>query len=683
MKTKATIIFILLLHSIASAAPYTISTVFDVNEIWNVQYAQTANIMYLVDGTDPPQKLTRAGHADWTIEDANIITGPFQTENILDISITPNGTTGTITLIADSNIWDGNHVGGLWEINQKRGTSAYKGTLTGDGNSTQTAYFTGGYSFTTSGIWDATVTLERSTDSGSSWDAALVPLNSTNFDNPAEYEEDGAIYRVLMSDFVSGSCKYNFMIADLLNHGIVRIATWVDANEVTATVLTDLENTDSTKKWREGYWSDYRGWPKTVEFHQQRLVFGGSDSFPQTLWFGEANPDDYEDFAEGTLDTSSFTAALVGQNPIRWLKSQDYLIIGTSGSIGKYGSQGQPITLTSPNYQEQSRIGSASIMSVLAGDALLYIERGDRKIREFSYALASDKYRSTELTILAEDITESGIKDVAFQTRPEPILWCVLNDGNIATLTYRRDQLSQSSPIEIVGWAKQTTDGDFESVARIPGTGTNEKEDEIWVVVKRTIDGNDVRYIEQFQPRDWGTDQNDCWFVDSGLSYDGNDTNDFNGLDHLIYENVYVYGDGVIEPNEIVDANGGVIIDRVAGRVLMGLPFTSRFETLPIQIDPRDKAMNKKISSLDFDFLKTGACQYGSGSDSELENINFENDMNFDVNAVTQPFWTSEIDFKHVNWPYGSLKKQTIYCETDKPVPLTIRAIGLEFRIYP
>ncbi|GAI45751.1 unnamed protein product, partial [marine sediment metagenome] len=100
----------------------------------------------------------------------------------------------------------------------------------------------------------------------------------------------------------------------------------------------------------------------------------------------------------------------------------------------------------------------------------------------------------------------------AFQSRPDSVLWCVLNNGDIATMTYQRDQ-------EVVAWALQTTEGDYESVTVIPGTD----EDEVWVIVKRTIDSNDVRYIERFQPRDWGTDQTDCYFVDSGLSFDGGD----------------------------------------------------------------------------------------------------------------------------------------------------------------
>jgi hypothetical protein len=212
----------------------------------------------------------------------------------------------------------------------------------------------------------------------------LTPLVDTNFDNPAEEEEDGAVYRVVMSNFTSGTCNYTFTITDNYNKGVVEITAVTDGNTATATVITTLVGATATTTWREGYWSDYRGWPKTVALHQQRLVFGGSESYPQTLWFGKADPDDYANFLEGT--------------------SQDYLLIGTSGSCGVYGEQGKAVTPTSPNYREQSKIGSDLIMAIDASDSVLFVERGGRKIREFAYSLAYDKHLTPDLTLLAEDI---------------------------------------------------------------------------------------------------------------------------------------------------------------------------------------------------------------------------------------------------------------------------------------
>ena len=752
-----------------ASGAYYISTPWDSNDIWNVQFAQADNEMYLVDGNNIPQVLTRSDHNSWTIADVDFQTGPFLAENEFEgNTITPNDVNGTgVTLTFSGttlfqSTTGASHVGSIWAINQVRETSTVSGSFTANGVSLSSPSFSGDYGFTTTGTWVGTVTLQRSTNNGISWRAALTPLVDTNFDNPAESEESTTVYRVVMSNYTSGTCNYTFTITDNYNKGVVRITAVADGNTATCTVLAELVDTNSTATWREGYWSDYRGWPKTVEFHQQRLIYGGTETYPQTIWFGKADPDDYPNFLEGTLDTSAFTIALQGQNPIRWLKSQDYLIIGTSGSTGKYGDQGKAVTPTSPNYREQAKIGSEPIMAIDASDSLLFIERGGRKVREFAYSLQYDKHLAPDLTLYAEDITEGLIIDTAFQMSPDPTLWCVLADGNMATLTYKRDQ-------EVVGWTLQTTDGDFESVCRIPGLTY---EDEIWVVVKRTIDGNDKRYVEKFEPRDWGNDPNDCWFVDSGLTWSGGDgvnisdvnqsdpakvtvatwptdvddanlgdgdqikigavvgmtelngnvyviddadtstltftlndstdtddinsigytayvsggmvlevESDFNSIDHLIGEDLSIYADTLIESNEVVDANGEIVIDNSASRVLVGLPFTSKLETLPLRIDPQDKATSKKIERVFFDFFETGYCQYGNGPDATLMNINFKNDLDADPNATRQDLITSVVRFRDCIWPYGPRAKQTIYIESDKPMPLTIRSMTPQYKI--
>ena len=493
--------------------PVEIVTVYSEDELFDIHYAQTDNEMYLATGDDPPQILSRTDHDAWTIADVTFETGPYLQENDTATTITPSNTSGTIQLIATDDIFEStsgaSHVGSIWQISQIRPNSNITGTFTADGTSAITPHFSGSYGFVTSGAWVGTVTLQRSTDSGTSWNAALVPFVDTNFDNPAELEEDNAIYRCVMSDYTSGTCNYAITITDNRNKGVVRITAVNSPTTATATVITELVDTSETTEWREGYWSDFRGWPQTVAFHQQRLVYGGSESYPQTIWFGRQDPDDYGNFTEGTLDTSAFTIALEGQNPLRWLLSQDYLLIGSSGSCGRYGDQGQAATPTSPSYQEQTRFGAAPISAILSGDSVLFVERGSRNIRKFGFSLQQDKYLAPNLNVISPEITDSGIKEIAYQVRPTPILWCVLNDGEIAALTYDREQ-------EVTAWTKQVTGGDFESVAVI---SSGAAEDEVWVSVARTVDGATSRYVEQFQPQDWGDDE-DAWFVDSGSTLD-------------------------------------------------------------------------------------------------------------------------------------------------------------------
>ena len=641
--------------------PVEIVTPYDTSELSSIQYAQTDNSMYFANGTDIPQVLSRTSHTDWTIDAVDFTTGPFLPVNDTVTTITPSAITGSITLTASSGVFESavgeSHVGSIWALDQTRESSTVTGTFTKNSVSLSSPFFTGPYGFTTSGNSNGTITLQRSTNGGTSWRAALTALTDTDFDNPAEIEEDGAIYRVVMSGYGSGSPTYTLTITDNTNKGVVRITGVASSTVATATVLTDLVSTNATTTWREGYWSDFRGWPTTVAFHQQRLVFGGSETYPQTIWFGKADPDDYANFLEGTLDTSSFTVALPGQNPIRWLLSQDYLLIGTSGSCGKYGTQGQAITPTSPNYQEQTRHGSAALRAVLGGDSVVYIERGARNVREFGYSLQFDKYLSPDLTILSPEITTSAIVDIAFQLRPNPILWNILTNGDIATLTYDREQ-------SVVAWTKQNTDGDYKSVTVISGTN----EDEVWVSVNR---GGSAAYIEQFQPNDWGADQEDAWFVDSGLDYDSTATDTFGGLSHLEGRTVAVWADGIVQESEAV-SGGSITIDIEASRVIAGLPYTAKLETLPIRADPQDYVLKKKIKYLWVDFYKTGDVEYGNGANSNLQSVNFTEGASV---TAYQDLYTSVVKPKQFTWVHSGMVKQTIYFQSSKPVPLGIRAI--------
>ncbi len=722
--------------------PVEITTVFATDELFDIQYVQTDNDMYFANGSDPPQILTRADHDDWTIGDVDFTNGPFLRENETTTTITPtsygfaadasaetftitgsgdlssiftdgkeflvNGSTandgtwtvsstnatdpfvitittditsgvndgtilivgGTVTLTASAAIFQttsgATHVGSIWAVKQVRGNSVLEGSFSANGTSLSSSFFTGSYGFTTSGNSDGTITLQRSTNNGISWRAALSASTNVDFDNLAETEDDGAIYRIVMSNYGSGTPTFTFTITDDTNKGVVEITALTSTTVATGTIIVNLVTTDSTTTWREPYWSDYRGWPKTVAFHQQRLVFGGSDTYPQTIWFGKQDPDDYANFLEGTLDTSAFTAALEGQNPLRWLLSQDFLLLGTSGSCGKWGEQGKSVAPTSPFYQEQTRYGSAALQAVLAGDSVLYIERGVRRVRGFGFDIQVEKYLSPDLTILTPEITDSGIVDIAFQLRPNPILWCVLADGEIATMTFQTDQA-------VIAWTKQITDGDFESVTVI---SSGADEDEVWVSVERTVDGTTSRYIEQFQPNDWG-DQEDAWFVDSGLGYDSTADTDFSGLDHLEGETVAVWADGIVLESERV-LSGEITIDVSSSRVIAGLPFTAKLETLPLRIDPQDATLNKHIKRLWIDVIETGPYSFGNGPDGDLTEV-----VSFGGATVTalEPFHTSTVKLQQFPFVYGGRIKQTVFIQSSKPVPLGIRSIEADVEI--
>jgi hypothetical protein len=498
--------------------PVTVTTPYITADLWEIQFIQSADTMYIVHPDYAPRTLTRSSDTSWTLAAIDFERGPFLTENSTTTTIEPNATTGTIDLVASDDIWNANHVGALWQITHTVDANEASIALTTGAaqNSTENTVQLGRkFDFSTHGTWTGTVYLQRSYDSGSTWKTV----------RPVHYEDDGnitysdsetvddAIYRIHKdaSGITSGTCNANFVVRSFDVDGVVEITAYTDANNVTATVDYTLGDTTATAVWAEGAFSDDEGFPSALAFYQERLCLAGTTNNPQTIWMSVT--DDWNNFLAGDLDSSSliFTIAADQVNVIRWLAPQTALLVGTVGAEWKLApsESGKPLTVTNVELRRQSSYGSAYIQPVMSNNIVLYAQRQAQKIRELVFSFAEDAWVSPDLTILSEHITDTGITEMALQKTPDTVLWCVRDDGELCAMTYERDQ-------NVMGWHRHTFDGVVESVAVIPGDG----EDEVWLTVRRTIGGETRRFIEQFQQRKW-EEQEDAFYVDSGLTFDG------------------------------------------------------------------------------------------------------------------------------------------------------------------
>ena len=220
-------------------------------------------------------------------------------------------------------------------------------------------------------------------------------------------------------------------------------------------------------------------------------------------------------------DAIIYTIASNQVNAIRFLASTRTLIIGTAG--GEFavtgGGDNNAITPTNIMIKKQSNHGAANVDGISVGNATLFLQRAKRKIRELAYNFDVDGYTAPDLTILAEHITEGGIVEMAYQEEPLAIIWCVRGDGELVALTYQREQ-------EVVAWHRHVFGGAFgtgkavcESVAVIP---TEDSEYELYMIIKRTINGATKRYVEYLNTFDFTeTDNTTFNFLDSQLSYSG------------------------------------------------------------------------------------------------------------------------------------------------------------------
>jgi hypothetical protein len=324
---------------------------------------------------------------------------------------------------------------------------------------------------------------------------------------------------IFTSDHVDSLWKIGGTTGSPAVQGYVRITGYTSGTQLSADVVETLDGTGATTTWAEGAWSDERGWPSTITFHEGRLFYGGTTYQPNKVW--GSRPFLYDDFTPGADDDSAVSRELPTKqlNQIQWLSSERLLAVGTFGGEFTIGSGSSTEAITPSNITAINRTveGSEAILPVRLRNRTYYVQREGRKLMEFFYIFDLDNYDSKNPTLFSENITGTGIKQLALQQNEDNIIWCVLNDGNIATMTREVDQ-------EVSAWCVQTTDGSYESVTSIPRDG--QFYDDVYVIVNRTINGATKRYVELFKsPRGFDDtnvidNRSRLWYTHSSLTYD-------------------------------------------------------------------------------------------------------------------------------------------------------------------
>jgi len=287
--------------------------------------------------------------------------------------------------------------------------------------------------------------------------------------------------------------------------------------------IKDVDGTDSGPSPSATYWEqvssvdedpfDTSGdYPRACAFFQDRVFVAGTNNRPNTVY--GSGTSEYNFFIPGPnpADPVAFQLLSDRSDKIQWICSKDLLVVGTTG--GEWVMAGGPDGLTPASVlaKRMTSFGSDTVQPRLVNDTVIFIQKGGRKIREYRYQNELQAHQAPDLTFFSDHISESGIVELEWQSDPDPILWAVRTDGTLVGLTYDSTNGTQ-------GWHRHVTDGEFESIAVIP----NDEEDQIWVTVKRTIDGSTVRYIEYFAPR-YESAQRDLIHVDSALTLDNGAT---------------------------------------------------------------------------------------------------------------------------------------------------------------
>ena len=354
-----------------------------------------------------------------------------------------------------------------------------------------------------------------------------------------------------------------------LSNGIVEITQHVSDAQVCGVIKKTLDDTNQVLggAWtlEDPVWSATKGYPGVVTFFEQRLFIASTDTFPLDVWFSRVG--NFVNFAAGTNDDDSgrFTVASQEVNQILWMTSDNEVILATEREpFVATGGSTSTITPTNIIIRSVSRDTIDIAEPRRVGNALLFLQGGATVMRELLFNDNVGERESADLTILADDITESGIKQFSYQQTPRTTIWAVRNDGTLLSAAYLRRQ-------DVIGWATHPTQGTVLSVAVVPGPNN---EDQVWIAVRR----ENQTFIEYL---DTSGGFYSSLTLDSALSYDGVATTTLSGLQHLSNRTVQVLGDGANLGEFTVGGNGEITnLPIEVTRADVGLSYTSTVETL-------------------------------------------------------------------------------------------------------
>lgn len=462
--------------------------------------------------------------------------------------------------------------------------------------------------------------------------------------------------------------------------GELTITAYTSATQVTADVEKVQAATTASKEWKLGAFSGTTGYPKCVAFHEQRLVLANTNTQSQTLWFSRSGDieifqpdnDSYKDEVDAT-SAMTYTVASKDSNDIVWLSSRNALLIGSTGVIfaAKASSLDEAMTPTNISIKPAVKNASFSSVPVETTSATLFIHNHQRKILELSYSVEQDSMVAVDLSILAEHIGQEKFKRIVRQEEPYNILWAITETGDLAGLTYLRDQ-------QVVGWHRHIlggTDVVVESLATIPGS----KETELWLIVSRTIDGETKRYVERLTQffRD-DVEAVDAFFVDCGDTYSGVPADTISGLDHLEGEAVIAYADGYVGVVDDVVSGGEITLQESASKVHVGLPYTSVVKTMPIELQTQAGTAQGSIMRAWKSFIRFHRSALGKSGYSTTDSDIVENFGDDYVMGGAIPLFSG---IKEILFNHGPELEVATYVEQTAPSPLTILVIGTKLLI--
>lgn len=639
------------LAGVTLATPYSDAT------LDQLDWAQSDSTLYLFHPSYPVQRLQRLGQGTWVLSPAPFTTTPFAEVGLVPLvaAALDNPAVGTRAL-----------------------TTAAPAFLLADNGRIVTCDagvgLISGYSSTTA----VTLTVTRA------FSSAALPLNQWTIEGspqtsctPSAVGPVGSTMQLVLG--VAGWRAGDVGSMVRINGGLCRITAFTSALQVDAVVVRELAGVTAAPplSWslEPPVWGGpggVYGYPRTGTVAQQRLIVAGNWKFPRTVWGSRIG--EPLDFELGTDDDLAFAFTIDSDesSPISYVTSTpDLIVLTESGEYSMRGGVEKPVTPTNVRVRQESNHGCAGVRPVLISRETVFVQRAGRKLRGLGYRYDFDGYTSPDITALADHITHSGIRWMAYQQEPELMLWAVRNDGMLASCTIDRDQQPA-----VLAWALHETAGAFECVASVPGADR----DDLWLIVRREINGETVRYIERLD--ETLAVQNPALFPDAtpyGCMVDcavfGDDLAGLTVIDapHLVGCTVDVVADGAKLARQVVPASGTLTLPRPAKRVIVGLPYSSLITLLTPEFPTATgsaQGQAARTGELVMRFLETIGAQV-INSQGARQDVPFRQ-LGPAVLDAPPPLFTGLLRITLLGWERG---ESEISIVQDDPMPLHLLAV--------
>lgn len=327
-------------------------------------------------------------------------------------------------------------------------------------------------------------------------------------------------------------------------------------------------------------------YPGAITYYEQRRCFGGTPTKPQMLWMTRPGTETDMSYTIPTQDDNRVKFRISAQQVslVKHMCPLSHLLVLTESAIFRISPQNSdaitPFSVTAK--PQVNNVGASDVTPILVGSNLVFTEARSGHVMELGYEWSRGGFTCGDVSVMAPHFFEKArAVDSTYMASPDPIIWYAMDDGTLLGLTYMPEQ-------QVAAFHRHdTVNGAFESVCCV----AEGNEDALYAVIRRVIDGKTVRYIERMRETVYNSLE-DCFFVDCGATYEGDETKTLSGLKYLEGCEVAILADGGVLPRETVK-DGKIELEVPAKKVQVGLPITSELKTLPLAVGLQDGSMGR------------------------------------------------------------------------------------------